>query len=491
MAAFPERLYSTAQVRELEQIAIRQHGVSESVLMQRAGGAAWQILRQRWPDGQRILVLAGSGNNAGDGYVLAQHAHAAGCQVSVLNAADTSRFKGAAAGARDLYLQKGGREQAFSGELPETADVLVDALLGTGLDRVLTGAMLAAVECLNRSDHPVLSLDIPSGLHADTGALMGAAVDADATVTFIALKPGLLTGAGPRCCGELSFSALEIPVEWSAGLSPQVRRLLPADAKLPKRMREAHKGTFGHVLVIGGDHGMGGAVRLTAEAALRSGAGLVSVATRATHVPALLTGLPEVMVHAVETGRDLDALLERASVVAIGPGLGHGEWGQGLFKQALTTRLPLILDADALNLLAHSPTRRDDWVLTPHPGEAARLLETEAAHVQADRFLALQQLLDRYGGTVVLKGAGSLVGTTGELTTVCTQGNPGMAAPGMGDALTGIVAALRAQGLMPFRAACAGVYLHACAGDRAALKGERGMLARDLIGELRGLVNLL
>ena len=435
------------------------------------------------------MVLAGGGNNAGDGYVLAQCAREAGCHASVLNVAEVSRLKSAAAAARRTYLDKGGTEQPFTGQLPADADILVDALLGTGLDRPLAGPMLDAVECLNHSTLPVLSLDIPSGLHADTGAIMGAAVIADVTVTFIALKTGLLTGAGPNSCGDLLFAALEVPEEWQVQVPARARRLSADEARLPKRARDAHKGAFGHVLVIGGDHGMGGAVRLAAEAALRSGAGLVSIATRAGHLPALTAGLPEAMAHGVETGHQLERLMQRASVIAIGPGLGQDNWGQALLEKALTTSLPLVVDADALNLLATSPVRRDNWVLTPHPGEAARMLQQNAAWVQADRFRALEQLVERYGGSVVLKGAGSLVGTAGELPAVCAHGNPGMAAPGMGDVLTGVIAALMAQGLTPFRAACAGVYLHATAGDRAALRGERGMLARDLIDELRGLVN--
>ncbi|HEX5339662.1 MAG TPA: NAD(P)H-hydrate dehydratase [Gammaproteobacteria bacterium] len=488
MATLPERLYSAAQVRELEAIAVA-HGVTEATLMQRAGRAAWQILQRRWPAARRILILAGGGNNAGDGYVLAHCAREAGYQVTVLTLADVSRLAGAAADARDRYLNESGVEQRFDGNLPDTADVVVDALLGTGLDRALAEPMRDTVECLRHTGCPVLSLDIPTGLHTDTGAIMGAAVHADVTITFVALKPGLLTGAGPRCCGEVLFDDLEIPAEWYASVPSRARRLSPRDSHLPKRARDAHKGASGHVLVIGGDHGMGGAVRLTAEAALRTGAGLVSVATRAAHVTAMLTGLPEATTHAVESGAELDALLQRATVAAIGPGLGRDAWGKALFEKVLASRLPLVVDADALNLLADSVRRRENWVLTPHPGEAARLLGKDTEHIQADRFHALDRLLERYAGTVVLKGAGSLVGTTGEVTALCDRGNPGMAAPGMGDALTGVIVALIAQGLAPSQAARAGVYLHALAGDRAALRGERGMLARDLIDELRGLVN--
>ncbi|MGH8370762.1 MAG: NAD(P)H-hydrate dehydratase, partial [Gammaproteobacteria bacterium] len=421
MATLPERLYSAAQVRELEAIAVA-HGVAEATLMQRAGLAAWQTLRRRWPEARRILILAGGGNNAGDGYVFAHCACEAGYQVTVLAFADVSHLVGAAAEARNKYLHDAGVEQRFDGRLPDTADVVVDALLGIGLDRPLTGPMRDAIECLRNSACPVLSLDIPTGLHADTGAIMGAAVHADVTITFIALKPGLLTSAGPRCCGEVLFDDLQIPAEWHANVPSRARRLSLRDSHLPKRARDAHKGAAGHVLVIGGDHGMGGAVRLTAEAALRTGAGLVSVATRAAHVPALLAGLPEAMTHAVESDAGLNALLQHATVVAIGPGLGRDAWGKALFEKTLASRLPLVVDADALNLLADAVRWRENWVLTPHPGEAARLLGEDTGYVQADRFQALDQLLERYAGTVVLKGAGSLVGASGEVTALCDCG---------------------------------------------------------------------
>lgn len=489
MAALPEYVYDAAQVREIERIAVAQHGVSEIALMQRAGAVAWNVLQRHWPDAKHIAVLAGGGNNAGDGYVVAELARAAGCQVTVCSVTDPARLKHAAADARERYLQKGGVEQAFNDGLPDNPDVIVDALLGTGLDRPLTGTMSEAVTYMNGALRPVLALDIPSGLHADSGAAMGAAVNASVTVTFIAVKPGLLTGAGPRCCGELLFDDLGVPSDWTGPVSPRARRLGAADFSLHRRPRDAHKGLSGHVLIVGGDHGMGGAVRLAAEAALRAGAGLVSVATRAEHVPALIAGLPEAMPRAVEHADDLDALLARAAVVAIGPGLGQGAWSRALYGRAVEAGLPLVVDADALNLLAATPKRRPDWVLTPHPGEAARLLGSDTATVQSDRFQALDALLESYHGTVVLKGAGTLVGAHDELPAICDRGNPGMAAPGMGDALTGLIAALAAQGLPLPDAARAGVWVHAVAGDRAALRGERGMLARDLIAELRGLVN--
>ncbi|HEV7164803.1 MAG TPA: NAD(P)H-hydrate dehydratase [Gammaproteobacteria bacterium] len=492
MPALPETLFTAAQVRELDLRAMEKGGIPAQDLMQQAGVAAWQLLSLQWPAATRILVLCGAGNNAGDGYVVAEQALSQGRAVRLVTLGDSDHLPATAAGMRGRYLKAGGKEEKFAGSLPE-ADVVVDALLGTGLDRPLSGDWLKAVQMLNASGRPVLSLDIPSGLNADTGAELGVAVRAQVTLTFIALKAGMFTGAGPECCGLLRFDDLKVPETLSADMAPRALRLRSSGmrgAKLPRRPRDSHKGDFGHVLVVGGDHGMGGAVRLTAEAALRCGAGLVSVATRAAHVDALLAGLPEAMVRGVERPEDLSPMLARAGIVAIGPGLGQDVWGQSLLKQVLTSSLPLVVDADALNLLAQAPQKRGNWILTPHPGEAGRLWGTDTAAVQHDRYAAAENLARRFGAVTVLKGAGSLIAVAGETTAVCTAGNPGMAAPGMGDVLTGVIAALAAQGLSLADAARMGVYVHASAGDLAARQGERGLMARDLMEPLKRLVNV-
>jgi ADP-dependent NAD(P)H-hydrate dehydratase / NAD(P)H-hydrate epimerase len=489
MRTISQALYTATQVRDLERRVI-ELGISAEELMRRAGKAAWLVLASHWPAARHIVVLAGAGNNAGDGYVLAWNAVRARRQVTIVNVGDTAKLSGAAAKARAKYLAAKGKERRFSNGCLDEADVVVDALLGIGLDRPLRDEWAEAVQLVNVSAKPVFSLDIPSGLNADSGAVMGAAVQASVTVTFIAPKAGLVTGEGPACTGELVFEALEVPERVYAGISPAARCLDRAETHLPKRPRTAHKGRFGHVLVIGGDFGMGGAVRLTAEAALRSGAGLVSVATHAAHVSALLTGLPEALVHGLESAAQLLPLIERASAIAIGPGLGQGDWGRMLLAMALDTRLPLVVDADALNLLAAHPLVRGQWVLTPHPGEASRLLKHSIGEIQADRYQAARQLVEQYRAVVVLKGAGSIIAAEGEPPTVCVDGNPGMAAPGMGDVLTGVIAALIAQDLPLTEAARKGVGLHAMAGDRAAQSGERGLMARDVIAALRPVMNL-
>lgn len=276
-------------------------------------------------------------------------------------------------------------------------------------------------------------------------------------------------------------------------MSAKIEKLNSAQIKawLPKRQRDANKSDYGHVLVIGGDYGMGGAVRMAAEAALRVGAGLVSVATRPEHINIVSGIRPEIMCHSVETAQDLAPLLARATFIVIGPGLGKSEWAQELLARVLQAKQPKLLDADALNLLAQNPVCCENWILTPHPGEAGRLLDEATEAVQADRIKAVQALEKKYGGVVVLKGAGTLVQTEKAKPTICEAGNPGMASGGMGDVLSGVIAGLAAQGLSLENAAKAGVFLHACAGDLAAAEGgERGLLATDLLLHLRQLVNL-
>ncbi|PPE72625.1 bifunctional ADP-dependent NAD(P)H-hydrate dehydratase/NAD(P)H-hydrate epimerase [Solimonas fluminis] len=485
------RLYSAAQVRELDRRAIERHGIPGYTLMQRAGVACWAEIRRRWPAARKLAVVCGGGNNGGDGYVIARLARGAGLSVT-LYAIGPAATAGDAVKARADWLSGGGAEALLLPGGLDGAEVVVDALFGIGLSRPLQGAAAAAVDAMRSARAAgagVLAVDIPSGLDADNGRLWGAAVLADVTVSFIGRKLGLETGEGPACSGERVFDRLDLPPEAYEGIVPMATLLAQEQLAhwLPRRARGAHKGSHGHVLVVGGDAGMAGAALMAGRAALRSGAGLVTLATRAAHAAALTTAQPELMCHGIEEPALLRRLMERADVVAIGPGLGQDEWGLGLLAEVLDSSLPLVVDADALNLLAREPIRRDNWVLTPHPGEAARLLRCSTAEVQRERPVAAQALPARYGGVAVLKGAGSLV--AGQRLRLCDRGNPGMAVGGMGDVLTGIIAALISQGLPLEEAAGAGVLLHALAGDLAAAGGERGLLPGDLIGQLRRVVN--
>lgn len=493
MEQMPDKIYRAAQVRAIDRSAIEDCEIPGFTLMARAGQAALEVIRCRWPAARRVLVLCGAGNNAGDGYVLARLAARAGLRVTVAALMDPEDLRGDALLAHDMFRQAGGRAQKWEAGLPGGADVVVDAILGTGLSRALTGQPASVVEQINASVRPVLALDVPTGLDANTGEPLGAAVRAAATVTFVGLKLGLYTGAGPEYCGEIYFAGLGIPERAYEGQPHAGRRIDERLVRevLPPRPRTAHKGMFGRVLLVGGGTGMPGAVRLAAEAALRSGAGRVTVATRPDSVPVVVAGRPEVMAHGVTSPDELRPLLEAADVVGIGPGLGQGQWAASLFEAVLASNRPLVVDADALNLLAQNPVKRGDWILTPHPGEAARLLaaDCDAASVQRDRPTVLSELIERYQAIVILKGAGTMVGRKGEVPWFCDRGNPGMASAGMGDVLTGVTTAIAAQSADLFSAARAAVWVHAVAGDDAAHSGERGLLASDLLAHLVTHVN--
>ncbi|MBT8108881.1 MAG: NAD(P)H-hydrate dehydratase [Gammaproteobacteria bacterium] len=489
MDKLPANIYSVAAVRETDRTTIEDHGVPGYTLMTRAGNATLEAARERFPDARRWQVIGGAGNNAGDGYVVARLAAQQGIVVSVLALVDPAKLTGDAATAYDDYVAEGGVVLPWEGELDGQADLMVDGILGSGLERDVAGEFAKAVSEINRHIAPVVALDIPTGIHGDTGQVLGCAVRAALTVTFVGLKSGLFLGEAPDYCGDIRFAGLEIPDSYRQNIAPSYQRIDDGmlSAALSPRKRTAHKGDFGHVLVIGGGQGMPGAVRLAGEAALRAGAGLVSIATHPSHASLLVSSRPELMPHAVDNADDLDPLLERASVVAFGPGLGRSDWAEQIFERVAELSMPAVWDADALNFLAEEPGSADHRVITPHPGEAGRMLGIEAAAVQADRPAALAGLVARYGGTAVLKGAGSL--TSGEVPYLCTAGNPGMGSAGMGDVLTGLIAGLVAQGLVPELAAAVGVEVHARAGDLAAATGERGLIASDLMAELRRVLN--
>jgi NAD(P)H-hydrate epimerase len=491
MQTLPVNVYSVASVREIDRRAIEDHGISGYLLMTRAAAAAVKAARRRFPDAQRWQVVCGAGNNAGDGYVVARLAANEGIVVSVLALVDTAKLSGDAAKAFLDFAAEGGVVTPWAGEVDSAADLLVDGILGSGLERDVEGAFAKAVKAINAHPAAVLALDVPTGIHGDTGKVMGCAVRADLTIAFVGLKSGLFLGSAASFCGELAFAGLEIPDECRADECPVMRRIGDSLLRdlLPPRPRAAHKGDFGHVLVIGGGKGMPGAARLCGEAALRAGAGRVSIATDAAHAAILTATCPELMSHAVTQAGDLAPLMDKADVIAFGPGLGRSEWARAMFEAVAADARPAVWDADALNWLADTPNRAESRIITPHPGEAGVLLKLSTAEIQADRTAAVNALQERFGGVSVLKGAGSLVSAGAEAPYICTSGNPGMAAAGMGDVLTGVIAAMLAQGLSTEQAALAGVQGHAEAGDIAARGGERGLIASDLIAALRAVLN--
>lgn len=484
-------LYTTRQIRLCENDAIHRLSILADELMERAGQAAFQCLKNRFPSARVLTVFCGGGNNAGDGYVLARLAHASGYRVIIHQYRAIEQLPDTARHAALKTLAAGLVCQDLDEPVDEETDVIIDALLGIGLQGEVQGPLALAITQINGSGLPVLALDIPSGLNSDTGSVMGVCVKAAATITFIGKKLGMMTLDGPDHCGHILVNTLQLEPCLSL-LVPEVEILDDQQLKslLRPRPRNAHKGQFGHVLIVGGGPGMPGAVCLAASAALRVGAGLVTVATRPEHAVMIPAAFPEVMATGIDDVHDLLPLLAKATVCLIGPGLGDDEWAAHLFNLVIASQLPMVIDASALHRLAENPQHDDNWVLTPHPGEAAALLRLSTADIQRDRYQAVSHIQQRYGGNVVLKGVGSLIKTDKMQTYLCQAGNPGMSSPGMGDVLSGILAAFIAQGLSLSDALKFGVQLHAKAADRAAAKqGERGLLASDLLPYLQRLVN--
>lgn len=486
MDGLPHELYRPEQVAALDRRAIDTCGVPGALLMERSGVAAYRVLRERWPDCRAPCVLCGGGNNGGDGLVLARLAREAGLVVDLGLAGDPQRLKGSAARAwQDLAGGAGKLDDVD----PCAADLVVDALLGTGLDRDVEGRMADTIEAINAAGVPVLSIDIPSGLHADSGAVMGTAVRADLTVGFIGAKRGLYTGPGVERAGTVLLDDLDVPAAVYRDTDPSVRLwyLDQLGTLLPPRPASAHKGNAGHVLVVGGSPGFAGAARLAGEAALRAGAGLVSVATMPAQAGAIVSGCPGLMVHGAEDAADIAPLLDRADVVAIGPGLGRDDWGERMLEAVLSAPADrLLVDADGLNQLASVPRALPaDSLITPHPGEAARLLATSVADVQADRFAAAAALHERHGAAVLLKGPGTIVTGDGVAMDIAGTVEPALAVGGSGDVLTGVAAGLRAQGIDRVTAACAATLALLSAGRLAAGHvGTRSVTPMDLLDAL-------
>jgi len=491
----PTAIYSAAQVRALDAFEIEKRRVPGFTLMTRAAQAAIDLLRARWPQARRVAVVCGSGNNGGDGYVLARLAQESGLETLVLAATPPDKLVGDARRAQEEWIALGGRAHPFDGDALSGSDVIVDALLGTGFHPPARAETLTVIHAINAANRPVLSLDIPSGVDADSGAVHEEAVRAQITLSFVGFKAGLFLGVGAEHAGVVLLDELGVVPPVQREFAPLMRRIDESEIALalPRRARDAHKGSSGRVLVIGGGPGMPGAARLAGTAALRAGAGLVTVAGAADNLAAVSGATPELIYLPLSAATSLDEALAAATVIAVGPGLGTGDWSTRLWAQVLAARRPVVVvDADALNLLALEPVKLSaGWIITPHPGEAARLLGVETAAVQADRLGAVRELHSKYGAVSVLKGAGTLIASGGAPAQIfiCDRGNPGMATAGMGDVLTGVVAGLRAQIGDSAQAARVAVLAHALAGDSAAMRGQRGLIASDVIAELRGWLN--
>ncbi|MBF7074116.1 NAD(P)H-hydrate dehydratase [Glaciecola sp. MH2013] len=487
-----QKLYRAAQVKHLELEAAAKVGITKFELMQRAGKAVFERCISLMPNTDTYLILVGVGNNAGDGYITALNAVNAGKNVILCAIEPEREVTGDVARAQKAWLDNGGKVEAFDAAMLERCDLVIDALLGIGIVGLIRNEFADVIDSINSSGIPVVSIDLPSGLDADTGESLGRCIQADITITFIGIKLGLTTGAGKQSCGKLIFEDLGIGKAFSDIARSDANALDIAHFKgLAPRPVHSHKGSYGRLLCIGGNAGMAGAIRLSAEAALRSGTGLVKVYAHEGSKIQISAGRPELMV----TSSGLKAALEWATCIVIGPGLGQDQWSKDTFNEVLAycqeNPKPMVIDADALNVMASTASfvTIDDCVITPHSGEAARLLSVSVEEVENNRFVFARQCAERYHATCVLKGAGTIIDDEQD-SWVCRHGNPGMATAGMGDVLTGIIGSLMAQGVATNLACQYGVSLHAKAGDLVAEeKGQRGLLASDLFDTVRYLIN--
>ena len=485
-------IYRTADVRAIE--AAAASSPSPPQLMERAGRAAAEIVRDvSGGTGKPVLVLAGPGNNGGDAFVVARHLKQWYFNVSVAFAGDEGKLPADASAALQAWRAAGG---SISGALPGMQDwgLVVDGLFGIGLEREVSGRHAEWIEAVNRLPAPVLALDVPSGLQSDSGRVMGCAIRAAHTVTFIALKPGLVTLEGPDHCGEVHVRALGLDTQ---KLQPARGFVIGAEVLngiLPPRARNSHKGDYGSVGIIGGDHGMVGAALLAGRAALKLGSGRVYVGLLARDAQAVDADQPELMLRTADEVLKLGHL----TCLAVGPGLGQMPDAAFYLGIALESALPLVLDADALNLLAADARLADmlrkrsaPSLLTPHPAEAGRLLGASTREVQDNRIGTALKLAESFNGLAVLKGAGSVCAAPDGTWHINTSGNPGMASAGMGDVLSGMLAALLAQGVEAGNALLAGVYLHGAAADHAVAGGAGpvGLTATETIAAARALLN--
>lgn len=496
---YSHQLYSTQQSRELDRLAVTgddeisdsESAIDSYRLMQCAANAVFEFYQLKFPQAHSILVLTGAGNNGADGYLFAKLALDQGRDVTVYSLVDTDTLKGDAKQAYLDWLDAGGELCDDINSAAFNADLIIDAILGTGLQRKLSPQWLEVIEQMNELETPVIAVDVPSGLNADTGAVQGDAIIADFTVCFIALKKGLFTGLARNYCGEIIFNDLHTDASIYSQITEAAHLLSDEElsSQIMPRPACTHKGQTGHLLLVGGNHGMCGAVILAAQSALRSGVGRVSVVTRSQHVAAVVSVQAEIMVYGIDEPVIPDELLQRVNVIAIGPGLGRDDWGRQLFEQVIHLEHYKVLDADALYHLPEHAADLSDAVMTPHPGEAARLLGVDIETIEQDRFQAIMQMYQEYHAVIVLKGAGSLIYDGEGPVDVCPFGNPGMASAGMGDVLTGLVASLMAQGYEKQEAAKIGVCLHAQAADAAANEGQLGLLAGDLLPYIRQQMN--
>ena len=494
-------LYTSQETKKLDSLAIRSQKVPAFTLMQKASEFSFNVLLNNWPNTKKVFVFCGKGNNAGDGYLISHLAKEMGLESFIIQASPSNKISGASKKAFNLALESKVKRISVAAFKKKSLkdSVIVDALLGIGIKgNVRSNVSKLILEINKKSTNiPVLSVDIPSGICSNTGINLGVHIQADVTATFVGRKRGCFTSTGRTASGNVVVNDLGL----SSSLKRQIKTncyLLDTEKsllKLKNRKGDAHKGDFGHVLVIGGDKGFGGAAILASKAAVFSGAGLVSLATRSIHVEAALSSCPELMVNGIESGQDVEEILAKSTVVVLGPGLGQSAWSEQMlqrtFMEARKRNLPVVLDADGLNLLTKLKLKSGiprKMIITPHPGEAARLVNQEVNKIQEDRFKSVTALEKKFRSVSVLKGSGSLVcykRNGKQRIGVCEAGNPGMAKGGMGDVLAGLIGSFLSQGLSLVEATEVAVDLHSKSADIASLELGMTITPTDVIRNIR------
>lgn len=483
----PQFAYSAQLVKEHEALVAAKKNIPMYSLMQAAAQSVFDLMLLKYANAEKIQIIAGGGNNGGDGYWVASYALQHDFDVTVYSVKSPTQLTGDAKSAYDDYVKLGGK---VINELDPDCDVYIDALLAIGFYGALTKQYVEVIAQVNALNKPIIAVDLPSGLNATSGEVALACIKANYTVSFIALKQGLLTGNATEYVGELFFAGLGLAQSFIDSVSSSISlvnyELLKS--QLPPRHNNVYKQQLGHVLLIGGDETMPGAIRIAAEACLRAGAGLVSVATHTENRAIIMQGRYELMVHGISTPEQLTTLIEKADVCVLGPGLGQSSWAENIWHKVVKNAKRLVLDADGLNFLAKHVQKLSNAILTPHAGEAGRLLQVSNAEIELNRFDSVSKLADKFNATVVLKGAGSLICQQEDIA-INTSGSASMASAGMGDCLSGIIAALIAQGMTDFEAVQLAVNIHGRAAELAEHEGKRGLLVTDLFPFIRKLVD--
>lgn len=498
------RIGTAQEVRQLDSLVISQYGVQQCVLMDNAAVAARQVIDECWKvRASKVLIVCGTGNNGGDGFALARHLHARGAYLTVLLIGDALRFSEGAklhyetAQKLPIKILTIDNTDAYS-PLSQfdfsPFDLIVDALLGTGLSRVLDGHMASLVKKINRCDTPVLSLDIPSGINADTGEVLGSAIEADVTVSFGILKRGNLLYPGYTFGGKLYYSDISFPPEVINDDSLTLLENTPP--LLPERNPAGYKGSFGKICVIGGSSQYRGAPALVASAALRAGAGYIRVAVPSEIAAQVFSFVPEAIILSMNSSegflgsehcRELLEYASQSDITVLGPGLSTCPDSIRLARKLIPeVESPLVLDGDALTAVAGRDelckNRKYPTILSPHSGEMARLLGVSVREVELNRISIALEAAKKYQSIVILKGAHSIIAAPSGESWMNLTGNSGMGTAGSGDVLSGLVAALLVTGSTPLHGTRLGVYLHGLAGDIVAKeKGETGLMAHDIV----------